>query len=67
MHELKAVLAEAKRLIADMTSALAMALIKGLDTIDLEDRAQHMRTAVARMRLQRVALTRKASGAHMPR
>ncbi|GAC1427423.1 MAG: hypothetical protein NVSMB62_25240 [Acidobacteriaceae bacterium] len=41
MHELKAVLGEAERLIAEHDKRIGIALIKGLDTIDLEDRAQH--------------------------
>jgi hypothetical protein len=63
MEELDAVLAEAERLIAEHDNRIAIALIKGQDTIHLEDRAQHMRTSLARLKLQRRELTQNASGA----
>jgi hypothetical protein len=53
MDALEAVLAEAERLIAEHDQRTAIALIKGLDTADLEDEAQQMRTALSRLKLPR--------------
>ena len=61
MDQLDAVIANAERLNTEHDRRTAVALIKGLDTDDLEDLAQHMRAALARLRLQRQELTREAS------
>jgi hypothetical protein len=61
MDQLDAVIANAERLIAGHDRRTAVALIKGIDTDDLEDLAQHMRAALARLRLQRQELAREAA------
>lgn len=61
LDALEAVITEAERRVAEHDKRTAVALMKGQDTDNLEDVAQHMRSALNRLRMQRQRLTPKAS------